>query len=68
MTSHSPFPHLKQKFSDPHCVSVVWKRITSLQGCYGGEKGNLNLEIGSVQWNASDNIMQVRVFRTEKHY
>lgn len=46
----------------------MWKRITSLQGCYGGEKGNLNLEIGSVQWNASDNIMQVRVFRTEKHY
>lgn len=37
-------------------------------GLQRGRKGNLNLEIRSVQWNASDNIMQVRVFRTEKHY
>lgn len=68
MTSHFPFPCFKQKFSDPHCASVVQKCILTLRGCYGGEKANLNLEIRSRQRNTSDNIMQVRVFKIGKHY
>ena len=68
MTSHSPFPHLKQKFSDPHCVSVTGKCILTLQDRYVGAKASLNLEIRSSENNAGGNVMQVRVFKIEKHY
>lgn len=68
MTSHSPFPHLKQKFSDSHCVSLTGKCILTLQDCYVGAKANLNSEIRSSENNTGDNIMQVRVFKIEKHY
>lgn len=47
MTSHSPFPQRKQKFSAPHCVSVTRKCTRALQGCSVGAKAKLNLEIRS---------------------
>lgn len=68
MTSHSLLPHLKQKFPDPFCVSVTGKCIRTLQDCYAAAKANLNLEIWSSENNTSDNIMQVRLFKIEKHY
>lgn len=68
MTSHSLFPHLKQKFSEPHCAAVVGKCVLTLQGCYAGAKAKSDLEIRGSENNISDNVMQVRVFRIEKHH
>lgn len=68
MTSHSPLPHLKQKFPDPPRVSVSGTSILTLQDRYAEAKANLNLEIRGSEHNSSDNIMQVRVFKIEKHY
>lgn len=47
MTSHSPFPQRKQKFSASHCVSVMGKCTQASQGCSVGAKAKLNLEIRS---------------------